>query len=213
MRGYAHEPFGVRAALLRVLVADGALANQHRRKVMTSIRTCALAMAAVFFIGSQASAQGQGGPAVTVVNTPLPVTVTNPTVPPSTVNVGNPADLAAANASALGVKTPVVIHFVSGAGNVYNVPPTQRLVIEYVGGQCSTSSSTQAPSFSLSLHTGGALTDLFLQIPTPFPVSNFFIWQFGQLVKTYADPGTQVGLILHFTGGCDLNVSGQLVNP
>jgi hypothetical protein len=62
------------------------------------IITCTLAIAGVLFIGSQVSdrqaiAQGPpgGGPPggldATIVNTPLPVTVTNPTELPSTVNV------------------------------------------------------------------------------------------------------------------------------
>jgi len=81
----------VRAALLRALVADG-IGQITQEDIMsntafTRIRTCALAVAAVFFIGSQASAQPQGGPNVTVVNTPLPVTVTNQT--PLSVTVTN----------------------------------------------------------------------------------------------------------------------------
>src|SRR5262249_12661348 len=84
----------------------------------TRIRRCALAIGAVCFIGGQASAQ-QGGPAVTVVNTPLPVTVTNPSMS----------------------GTPVAFTFSFGpgfgSGNVFMVPMGQRLVIEYVSGLCS----------------------------------------------------------------------------
>ena len=65
----------------------------------TRIRTCALAIAAVLFVGSQASAQPQGGPNVTVVNTPLPVTVTNQAMPgtPVAFTLGDTIDLADIN--------------------------------------------------------------------------------------------------------------------
>ena len=102
----------------------------------TRIIMCALAAASVLFIGSQAIAQGgpPGGLNVTVGNTPLPVTVTNPTVPPSTVNVGNPAALAAANAQALrGTPVSFIVEF----NQPYSVPVGQLLLMEYVSGECA----------------------------------------------------------------------------
>ena len=108
----------------------------------TRIITCALAAAGVFFVGSQATApQPFGGPSVTVVNTPLPVTVTNQTTPPSTVNIGNTPSvnvsnttaLATALAKAVGVGTPVVFSLPS-LPSYFPVPLGQRLVIEYVSG-------------------------------------------------------------------------------
>src|SRR5262249_877986 len=101
----------------------------------TRVITCALAAAGVLFIGSEATAQ-QGGPAVSVVNTPLPVTVTNPTVPPSSINVGNAAALAAANAQAIGVGTPAAFS-VGTSSTAFSVPVGKRFVIEYVSGACT----------------------------------------------------------------------------
>jgi hypothetical protein len=181
---------------------------------MTSIRTCALAMAAVFCIGSQASAQ-QGGPAVTVVNTPLPVTVTNPTVPPSTVNVGNPADLAAANARALGVGTPVAFQLIAqggGNGQSFTVPQGLRLVIEYVSGLCTTQPVTINPD--IFAVTGGSLGQHTIAIPVGPQVQPSVA--LGQLVKIYADPGTNVTVNLatpQTSSLCRLGFSGKLVTP
>jgi hypothetical protein len=157
---------------------------------MTRILTCALAIAAVCFIGNQSSAQPQGGPNVTVVNTPLPVTVTNP--------------------QGLVVGTPVA--FGLGAfpatSNTYNVPSTQRLVMEYVSAGCVTPSNTQPPAFNLVAVTNGAT--IMHILATPFGTSNN--WGYGQLVKIYADPGTQVVLNVN-SGVCVVDVSGQLVTP
>jgi len=85
---------------------------------MSNIRTYALAIAAACFItGSQASAQG--GPNVTVVNTPLPVTVTNQAMP----------------------GTPVAFCLGNDTGNCttnsYTVQTNKRLVIEYISGSCA----------------------------------------------------------------------------
>jgi hypothetical protein len=98
----------------------------------TRIRTCALAIAAVFCISSQALAQPQGGPNVTVVNTPLPVTVTNQAIP----------------------GTPVA--FIVKSSTPFMVPPGQRLVIEYVSGTC------QGPRDVAFDVTTGGVTNVFL---------------------------------------------------
>ena len=154
----------------------------------TRICTCALAIAAVLSIGSQASAQG--GPDVRVVNTPLPVTVTNQAMS----------------------GTPVA--FNTGASSVFTVPVAQRLVIEYVSGQCGVTGQLLAPTPFIQTVTGGVTTSHFITLPTGFIPSAEVAVQFGQLVKIYADPGTNVTVGLLQQGvGCGITFSGQLVTP
>src|SRR5215510_1812521 len=131
--------------------------------------TCSLAAAAVgiLFIGSHAAAQ-QGGPSVTVVNTPLPVTVTNPTVPPSTVNIGNPAALAAANAQVLlGTPTTLSVGFGTGFPNssAVAVPVGKRFVIEYTSGQCFLTPGFPSPNVHIIVSTNGVASRHFLNYP------------------------------------------------
>jgi len=153
----------------------------------TRICTCALAIAAVLFIGSQASAQGQGGPAVTVVNTPLPVMVTNQAIP----------------------GTPVAFSLKNGAA--FTVPMGKRFVIEYVSGECL-SLSNPVPIPEISVVTSGVLNDHTIAIPfNPNPSISPLVWQVGHLVKLYADPGTKVTLTMN-RGSCVLLFSGLLVN-
>ena len=174
----------------------------------TRIITCALVVAGLLLVGSQVSdrqSRAQGGPpggisgSVTVANTPLPVTVTNPTIPPSTVNVGNTAALAAANAQALR-GTPVSFSISPTGG--YSVPLGRNLVIEYVSGSCGTG---QAPLFAVS--TNGVQLNHALASSTQITSSLVY---FAQLVKLYADPGSNIS-----TGslGCSFSFSGQLVTP
>jgi hypothetical protein len=147
--------------------------------------TCALAVA--LFIGGQALAQG--GPQVTVVNTPLPVTALG------------------------GAPTPVgfsALYTVPFETVIYSVPPGSQLVIEYVSGICHPSNSPfnsfAIPSISVStsgvvnIHTFGNFAPVVPPNQTQTP--------FGHLVKIYADPGTSV--VLEGVG-CSLAFSGQLV--
>jgi hypothetical protein len=157
----------------------------------TRIRTCALAIAAVFFIGSQASAQQGGGPAVRVVNTPLPVLF----------DVGQTVAFTLGN--------------VFGQSTIFPVSPAQRLVIEYVSGQCFNVPPSLFPIVFFSIVTSGVTNSHTIAIPfNPNPSANPInpsVWQLGQVVKIYADPGTNVTLTIN--GVCSLVFSGQFVNP
>jgi hypothetical protein len=156
---------------------------------LTRIRTYALAIVAVCFIGSQASAQG---PRVTVDNTPLPVTVTNPQ----------------------GAGTPVAFTLQVSQGGIpasFTVPAAQRLVIEYLSGGCTT--GLIPPQVAFTAVTSGVSNNHFFAFPFNPSVTTY---QFGHLVKVYADAGTAVTLVV-FAGspapvGCVLTFSGLLVN-
>jgi hypothetical protein len=148
----------------------------------TRIRTCALAIGAVCFIGSQALAQG--GPNVTVVNTPLPVTMS-----------GTPVAFTLGNTGTFLLTT--------------TVPTAQRLVIEYVSGQCDTGGLTFAPKILLLTHTSGVPLNHSFAPASPVAAAN--IWQMGQVVKIYADQGTSISVDL--LGLCFLTFSGLLVSP
>jgi len=167
----------------------------------TRIITHTLAVAGVLFIGGQAMAQG--GPSVTVVNTPLPVTVTNPTVAPSTVNVGNTAVLAAAIAQALAQALAVIgtpVAKVLDTQSPYTVPVGQRLVIEYVDGECRSS----FPGLDISTN-GIRIEHTFPVLPDP-AVADIFL--FAGPAKFYVDPGT----VVRVNPNCVLRLSGRLVS-
>jgi hypothetical protein len=176
----------------------------------TRIIMCALAIAGAFLIGnlfSDRQSKAAGPPAgmnVTVSNTPLPVTVTNPTVPPSTVNVGNPTALAAANAQAL-FGTPVSFHLVFNSGrNTYSVPVGQRLVIEYVSGGCI---GGGVPAVVVT--TNGL--DFGYNFAIPIAPTGFIgEVVFGHVVKLYADAGSNV--IVPLSASCGMTFSGTLVS-
>jgi len=169
--------------------------------------TCALAIAGLLFIGSQAVAQGARPPTdVTVVNTP-------------TLNVGDPAALAAANAQALapalGVGTPVTFTL-DPSTRTYSVPVGQRLVIEYASGGCFPTPNSNNPALAYSppfftATTNGAQHNhlLAFQISSnPSLIVDNFV-PFGQLVKLHADAGSNVTL---GSPSCSLTLSGQLVS-
>jgi hypothetical protein len=151
----------------------------------TPIRTCAFAIAAVFFISSQASAQG--GPNVRV---PLPVPVTNQSTPVA-FTLGLPTG------GPLGSNLP----------NTFSVPTNKRLVIQYVSGVCEQANPNVLPVLGLSAPTGGVSNNhvlgLFGNIARSFAV--------GQLVKIYADPGTNVVTVGNVV--CSMAFSGLLVTP
>ena len=163
---------------------------------MPNIRTCALAVAAVFFISSQASAQSH----VTVVNTPLPVTVTNPLIP------GTPVAFSLSNQP-------------GGSPASFSVPLGKRLVIEYVSGQCVLGPNPW-PAFLVSIVTSGVTNNHAIAIPFNPSVSGASVYQLGHLVKLYADAGTNVTLTVnpnvngpqYAPSTCVLAFSGQLAN-
>jgi hypothetical protein len=157
----------------------------------TRIRTCALAIAAVLFVGSQASAQPQGGPNVTVVNTPLPVTVTNQAMP------GTP--VAFTLGDTISPPTPT-----------FTVPTGQRLVIEYVSAVCGATAPGVFPGVLLTAVTNGVANQFVLA--TPFTPPNASLWAFGHLVKIYADSGTQVQVGSSRCTSLAVAFSGLLVN-
>ena len=147
-----------------------------------------------------------GGLGVNVVNTPLPVTVTNPTIPPSTVNVGNPAALAAANAQALR-GTPVSLRLtVTSNVTPYIVPVGKLLVMEYASGTCPQPNVVAR----VQVTTGGFETFHAFGFQG-FQAGGQQFGQFGQLVKIYADPETKVFLLGLLE--CDVFISGQLITP
>jgi hypothetical protein len=160
----------------------------------------ALAIAAVFCISSQASAQPQGGlpqpqggPNVTVVNTPLPVTVTNQAMS----------------------GTPVAFTLGNNPGEVLGTmfPSNQGpLVIEYISGFCSNGMGTESPFIQITTVTGGVTNKHSIHLPLPPVPARSTDWQFGHLVKIYADAGTNVALSLNSIV-CHLVFSGQIVTP
>jgi hypothetical protein len=151
--------------------------------------------AAIFFIGGQAIAQPRdpgGGPTVS-----------------GTVNIGNAPAVATAIARAL-LGTPVAI-FLLHLGSTYTVPSGQLLVIEYVSGQCVTSPPIDG-NVGIQATTNRNLQ--FHQFSSPvFPTASQTqtVAPFGDVVKIYADPGSDV-LYAGTSNNCSsLTLSGRLL--
>jgi hypothetical protein len=121
-------------------------------------------------------------------------------------NIVNPAALAAANAQALRIGTPVAFTLRIPLGDPpvskYDVPVGQRLVIEYISGICVASVSDTNANFTVV--TNGITNTYYPGLP------NLTGALFSNLVKIYADPGTT---IISAPGPCQLTFSGQLVTP
>lgn len=179
---------------------------------------------------------GAGSAPVTVVNTPLPVQGTvnvanfpasnNVTLNPATQNpvtVVNPADIA----KALGIQHPYQKEVLCQWPNDNNhcdvsftSPTNQRLVFEYISGQCNLNPGMQILDVNVITIAGGARAVHNLGIVNPAG-GNFFgnvLVSFGQTVRLYADQGTQVEVtVLESNVGnnlqvCTFALSGQAVN-
>jgi hypothetical protein len=93
-------------------------------------------------------------------------------------------------------------------------------VIEYVSGQCQavvlTGGSLLFPKLLIEAVTGGVTNFHGIAIPFAVPLApgvQETFWQLGQLVKIYADPGTNVTLVVPSSNPCSLAFSGLLVTP
>jgi hypothetical protein len=112
----------------------------------------------------------------------------------------------------------------------FTVPAAQRLVIEYVSGACGfavaagTSAAIVPPSVGISTVLNGVTSSHGIALPfVPFlsisPNVPIPFFEFGHLVKVYADPGTSVTLNMVPSGNPNVmtnfsvTISGQFVTP
>jgi hypothetical protein len=141
------------------------------------------------------------------------------------VTVVNPADIAKAE----GIQTPFQAHgvctFSPGVcSGVIDVPPSQRLVIEFVSAFCIVGGNNVISNGTLATSTGGSFVDHYLIASAP--ISNLGgtqgIVTVSQLVRIYTDAGSGgsagggIGFSFESSGNnqgntCDFAVSGQLV--
>jgi hypothetical protein len=96
------------------------------------------------------------------------------------------------------------------------VPPTRRLVIEYISGECFQSHLTSA-RISLGTTAGGSSSTHFLHLLSNALDST--ILEVAQQTRIYADPGSSVGMGAGFSAGstpasveCTLTLSGYTVS-
>ena len=109
-----------------------------------------------------------------------------------------------------------------GCSDMYTVPLGQRLVIEYVGAQCITSSGFNVYSAFLATSEGGTSGALdFLPVINEGPAGGTgpygtgLALGVGQSLRIYADPGSQVQLQFVTTAvtnyaSCGAAISGYL---
>jgi len=163
--------------------------------VQSRVITFALAAAGALFAADQVVA---AGPDVTVTNTPLPVTVTNP---PDGTPVAFTFNLCQSHAGC--------------SPTQWTVPAQQSLVVEYVSALCSgaTSGASQLPPLSVTIVTGGLNNSHFFTFPSQIPTGIYFV-EFGNKVKLYADAGSQVvgsPSVDGFFADCQMVFSGRLL--
>src|SRR5262249_41347779 len=94
-----------------------------------------------------------------------------------------------------------VVGVLGAPGTTYSVPLGQRLMIEFISGQCNTAPTLVNLTFTSGGHFGSHIF--------PIPVAAAGFGAFILSAKFFADGGTEVAL----DGGCFFNISGQLVTP
>ena len=207
-------------------------------KQLTKVMLPALAigiLAAVLLLVPARPVVAQRGAPVTVLNTPLPTTVTNtPSVTirgTPTVSVGNTS---AAPLFVQNVDDPARQPFArdciidtfnaSGQGSCSfeAVPAGKRWVIETLSGQISTNAGTKPFSINLQLCSAGYATDNFF--PAVFQGNSAFFsgdyFTVNQQVRLYSDnvggchtaPFFNVGISNATAGFAEFILSGYLVN-
>ena len=178
---------------------------------------------------------------VTVTNTPLSVTVTNPSSGNVTITnpATNPVQTAIVNAAdiakAQGIQHPFQANVICGNSSSnglatfcdgsFAMPAKQRVVIEYVALECGIDTGEGlrrafVNTVTTTLAEGGggvgSAGQHSLNIVDHLGIANFVV--IGQLVRFYADPGTTVAVEAQETGShagsflCTLDLVGQAID-
>jgi hypothetical protein len=139
---------------------------------------------------------------------------------PLQVTVVNPADIAKAE----GIQHPFQTNFscvFSGypnfCGNSFQTPASQRLVIEFISGDCDLDYGIGIYSVTVDTEVGGKLYGHVLSVQAPVSYGNR-PKTISQPVRLYADPNTRIQIFVSLTGNnpigwtCSFGVSGQAVD-
>jgi hypothetical protein len=137
------------------------------------------------------------------------------------VTVVNPADIAKAE----GIQTPFQgagsCTFSGGAcGGQINIPPSQRLVVEFVTAACNVIGDNVLSNSEITIVGSGAV--IAHQLIANAPISgfggSFGVSKISQLVRVYTDAGDGPAFLFQSSGfgandgqECTFSVSGQLV--
>ena len=109
-----------------------------------------------------------------------------------------------------------------GADVTFTVPDNKLLHIEFVSGEVTpTASQKSIVTISIAIHdAAGARTGVYFVIAQKLGnIGTFDLFEWGQLVSVYADPGTQVGVRVNRFGtppeqvGVLMSISGRLFTP
>ncbi|HET7200918.1 MAG TPA: hypothetical protein VFI80_08935 [Burkholderiales bacterium] len=142
-----------------------------------------------------------------------------------------PADIA----KAMGIQRPFVHTFFSGGPSnpsapdpgLFQVPATQRLIIEYVSGSCAGVGTASLDGLDLAVSPPESTTFPVFHTLNVGPVGadfpHTFQGNFGHLTRIYVDPGMNIQLTISSSGSgtaaqpagkveCRVTVNGQLVD-
>jgi len=123
-------------------------------------------------------------------------------------------------AKAMGVQHPT--SFLIQTDNIngdisYQVPASQRLIIEFIATSCSLTSGSSLTGLALRVLENNTVSGIPLSV-TPASTAESASVTFGQMVRIYIDPSTtlQINPIGHIGNGgelaCDSDVFGQLID-
>ena len=120
---------------------------------------------------------------------PVPVTVANAPLAVINQDSDNPARHAVGRNITLSARTTVG----SLTGTLYTVPTNKRLVLEHLSA--STNLGNDANGYNIEVDTvqgGNQVPTFFNEVPDAAPYSSA-----SQSVRLYADPGTQVSVVVY----------------
>jgi hypothetical protein len=137
------------------------------------------------------------------------------------VTVVNPADIAKSEGIQHPYQTEVQCLFENNSNvcfTSFTSPTSQRLVFEFISGQCFLNSAQDLISLFISTTIGGQSAQHFISSP---PSRTFFggmIVNFGQAVRIYADQNTTINFeanssdFANSSNSCNLTISGQAID-
>ena len=165
---------------------------------------CAIALAPRLTSGQNPNAPGGNKPAqdVNVVNTPLPVT--------GTITVGNTSPVPVRDVD-VASRQPFQARYTVPLADVprIQVPLGKRLVFEFISLDIASSLACQVDSAVIQTFVGGTRAE-FIMPATHAPTATNNVEYVGQMVKLYADPGTEAVVNYGFRGDGPCNSHGFL---
>jgi len=179
--------------------------------------------AAIALIADSTGVLAATGGSPTFLTNPTPVIIQNPTTNPAPATIVNPADIAKAEGIQHPYQVNVRCQWKGGNGcdqiDPVKAPATQRLVIEYASGLCVMDVGLQVAGVDIQTTAGGVIATHQLTVVDPVGVTRggFPHVSFGQTVRLYVDPNTNVNIEVLSSNvstfaDCDIALSGQAID-